>query len=118
MELLRNGETCLAEGLIVDRVKARQWLILTSTPRLFCVNEESKQITAEIALGNGMRVLLDGGDKWQVEVPGKNWFLQQLKGPPPGELKETIDRLRQGLRVSSGKGVGSVFRMFGSFVWC
>jgi 3-phosphoinositide dependent protein kinase-1 len=93
---LLNSEACLAEGLIVKKrfmsVKKR-WLILTSTPRLFYVNEETKMIMGEIPLGKDTKVVLQGGDKWQVEVGARNWPLQQVDGPAPSEWKELIEKL-------------------------
>jgi 3-phosphoinositide dependent protein kinase-1 len=94
--LLLPGERCVAQGLIVKKrfmsVKKR-WLVLTSTPRLFYINEENNQIMGTIPLSAETNINVQGADKWVITVSGKNWPLQQVDGPPPKKWKEFIATL-------------------------
>jgi 3-phosphoinositide dependent protein kinase-1 len=92
---LLTTEKCILEGPIVKKrylsVKKR-WLVLTSNPRLFYVNQETKQVMGEIPLNSETKVVLGGGDKWSIEVPGRVYSLQVSGAPSPSEWKEKIER--------------------------
>ena len=96
-ELLMAKEESVYEGNVVKRrrllsVKKRR-LVLTNKPRLFYVDMSTKSIKGEIPLSKELKVVLEKGKKWKIEVPGRVYDLSSETPNAPGEWKAAIEKV-------------------------
>lgn len=100
-ELLAENEQVLYEGNIVKRrrifsVKKRR-LVLTNKPRLFYVDMGTKQIKGEVPLSKDLKVVLEKGTKWKIQVPGRVYDLSSEAPSVPSEWKSAIEKVIAGM---------------------
>lgn len=95
-ELLMMNETSILEGMVKKRRKVfsvkKRRLVLTSKPRLFYVDMGNKAIMGDITLSKDVKVTLEKGKKFKIEVPGRIYDLSS-EDVSPEEWKEAIEKV-------------------------
>jgi hypothetical protein len=103
-DFLINNEACLLEGLIEKKrqlSKKKRWLVLTSSPRLFYINEDSREIMGEIPLATNPKITVKKDNEWRIDSAGKQWQMKSMlegkdktkaEGVTAAEWKEKIEQ--------------------------